>query len=570
YLERYRLYVDPIGLPVVIRRSASEATFKAQDTIEHKDVALQVVSVTTLRSVVREQLEAEAKGAQQIQDINIPVLHDFGFDDGQIIYVTEYFDGVTADEWIKAHGPMPVGAVLRIAQQMVNASSVGTFHGIVHHAINPRNVMLVPGQTPDGEWPLIKVLNFVGVAPDLTPPENPNPESSDPINFASPEQLQTGSVDFRSQMYSLGATLWFFLTGAAPVGGAAAVEQAHRIPTAVRRLLAHMLAAEPMERPADPLALQAQIRDCLAQLDRRDAVASKFGLPLASEAAAPVPLKAPRRPLPWKPLALAAALMGLATVSAVALARHSRQRQAIGVPIGVSEKSAAAVAKNVTAPAEASAGIAQADSNIITTPPGTEPPVLSSAVSESSDEQTETQTTAAESSQQSARVASSSPPPTEESPAQVVMNNAPEPAPPSEGPATSAASLPTQTALAQTAPAVTPAEEALPSRKQTLTRVSPPEEKPAVVKSEKRSNNKRVRVPANDSPRLPRGSVRAQYLGTAPDGTLIFGLPSSEKVYAAPSRSVTREEQSPRRTRRGQRESSVDDLPVLPAEPPDE
>ncbi|MDQ6912610.1 MAG: protein kinase, partial [Verrucomicrobiota bacterium] len=167
YLERYRLYVDPIGLPVVIRRSASEATFKAQDTIEHKDVALQVVSVTTLRSVVREQLEAEAKGAQQIQDINIPVLHDFGFDDGQIVYVTEYFDGVTADEWIKAHGPMPVGAVLRIAQQMVNASSVSTFHGIVHHAINPRNVMLVPGQTPDGEWPLIKVLNFVGVAPDL-------------------------------------------------------------------------------------------------------------------------------------------------------------------------------------------------------------------------------------------------------------------------------------------------------------------------------------------------------------------------------------------------------------------
>ena len=200
YLERYRLYLDPIGLPVVIRRSASEATFKAEDTIERRDVALQVVSVTTLRSVVREQLEAEAKSAQRIQDINIPVLHDFGIVDGQIIYVTEYFDGITADEWIKTRGPMPVGVVLRIAQQVVHASSVSTFHGIVHHAINPSNIMLVPGQTPDAEWPLIKVLNFVGVAPDLSPSENP--QSSDAINFASPEQLQTGSVDFRSQMYT--------------------------------------------------------------------------------------------------------------------------------------------------------------------------------------------------------------------------------------------------------------------------------------------------------------------------------------------------------------------------------
>ena len=61
YLNRYRLYVDQIGLPQVIRRSAGEATFKAKDLQEQKDVALQVVSITELRTVVREQLEAEAK-----------------------------------------------------------------------------------------------------------------------------------------------------------------------------------------------------------------------------------------------------------------------------------------------------------------------------------------------------------------------------------------------------------------------------------------------------------------------------------------------------------------------------
>ena len=292
-----------------------------------------------------------------------------------------------------------------------------------------------------------------------------------------------------------------------------------------------------MERPADPLALQAQIRDRLAELDRRDVVASKFGLPLASDAAAPLAHRAPRRPLLWKPLALAAALIGFAAVSAVFLARHIGQHQAIGVQIGVPEKSAAAVAKNVTAPPEASAASAAAESNIVTTPPGAEPPVLTSVASEPSEEGTETQT-AAENSQQPAQVASSAPPPTEESPAQVVMNNAPEPAPPSEGPATSVGSLPTQTALAQTESEATPAEELPVSRKPILPRV-PPERKTALAKSEKPPHNKRVRVAsvANHSAPLPRGSVRAKYLGTAADGTLVFGLPSAEKVYVSPPRS---------------------------------
>src|SRR3712207_2178526 len=113
YLNRYRLYLDQVGLPIVIRRSASEATFKAKDLEDHKDVALQVVPVTALRTVVREQLEAEAKSAQPITHINIPVLHDFGFEDGQIVYVTEHFTGNTAFDWVKRSEERRVGKECR-------------------------------------------------------------------------------------------------------------------------------------------------------------------------------------------------------------------------------------------------------------------------------------------------------------------------------------------------------------------------------------------------------------------------------------------------------------------------
>ncbi|MGZ4983265.1 MAG: hypothetical protein ACXV9Q_04140, partial [Chthoniobacterales bacterium] len=106
YLKRYRLHLDQFGLPVVIRRSATEATFRGEDLRTGESVALQVVPVEALSTIVREEWEAEAKTARELKHINIPVLRDFGFEDGQMIYVTEYFDGTTAADWVKSRGPM--------------------------------------------------------------------------------------------------------------------------------------------------------------------------------------------------------------------------------------------------------------------------------------------------------------------------------------------------------------------------------------------------------------------------------------------------------------------------------
>lgn len=326
YLNRYRLCVDRVGIPVVIRRSADETTLKADDIESGAQVAVQVEPAASLGKADREQLAAEARAAQQINHVNIPVLRDFGFDGDQVVYVTEYLEGVTAEDWIKTRGPMPVRAVLRIASQVVSALVAGSLHGIIHYAINPANLMLVRGETADGEGPLVKVLNFLGVAPSLSPTSNHWSASFNPADFASPEQLQDGPINFRSAIYSLGCTLWFLLKGVPLSGGAAAVPEANGVPASVRQLLVAMLAANPANRPGDPLALHQQIQDCLAQTERRDPIATNGMIPTM-----PAPQRAkeltpvPRRHSGWNAFALAAMLFIIAALAAVIFAQRAHQ-----------------------------------------------------------------------------------------------------------------------------------------------------------------------------------------------------------------------------------------------------
>lgn len=387
YLSSYQLALDPTGSPVELRRSATGIIYKGEDIVSGQNVAIELVRAATLRPHVREQLEKEAHVAKQIDHINIPVLHAFGFEGDEMVYVSEFFEGTTAEDWVKSHGPLPTGTVLRVALQAVSALGATTFHGIMHFAINPRNVMLVPGQTPQGDWPLIKILNFVGLAPAM---ESTGPAAADPAapgGFVSPEQLRDGTVDFRSEIYSLGRTLWYLLTGTVPIAGAATVENANGMAGPVKRLLTQMLAVDPGERPLDPLALLQQIQDCISHLERLQSVASKFGLAAPSSttptqavvpAAAPAPVVR-RRTFPAKPLALAALLLALSVLAAVMLPDwlHSQrdiagyEDEPIGVPIGVPDSApATSLANNRTTvlpPSAPPAAVAEATAQPVVT-----------------------------------------------------------------------------------------------------------------------------------------------------------------------------------------------------------
>jgi serine/threonine protein kinase len=570
----------PPGTDTAPESHDGPAVYRADEIESGQDVVVEVIPAASLNEVVRGRLEAEAAAAKKLNHINIPALCDFGIEDDQLIYVTEACEGTTAEEWVNAHGPMPTGAVLRIASQVVSAMGAAAIQKISHHAINPANLLLVPGQTPEGDWPLVKVLHFVGVAPKFSTETDVSVASFDKSShYASPEQLQHGKVDFRSEIYSLGATMWFLLTGApplmAPNGPLAmqptthglAVDKLSGMPKRVRRLLAQMLAVNPEGRPQDPLAFYRQIKDCLAKIDRRETMARRFGVPLFSRSNT-VAIHARRR-FPVKALALAAVLLALATLAAFIVPgylRHQRVRQTeepIGVPIGVPD------AATTPAPANTSVAILNQVQNppvnnvdqnnappVVAANTATPPPVQPAPPAPAANTQTEEQP----------RVAAndSTPPPA----TQPIENNssqettvAAKPAEPPNIPASepktdrttevAATSIPTARPVS---PEVRRAEPAPPAEgpENVAVEASSPKSKvelKAPAKTERLAKTKRqakrdlerrvpVAVDPEDAdralPPLPRGQTRARFIGVTPDGQWMLSLPSRKIVVIPP------------------------------------
>jgi serine/threonine-protein kinase len=404
--------------------------------------------------------------------------------------------------------------------------------------------MLVPGQTPEGDWPLVKVLHFVGIAPTFATADTSVASFDKTSHYASPEQLQHGTVDFRSEIYSLGATMWFLLTGApplmAPKGPLAmqpttiglAVDKLSGMPKKVRRLLAQMLSVNPAARPQDPLAFYRQIQDCIAQVDRRESMARRFGVPLLSRSN--VVALPSRRRFPMKALALAAVLLAIGTVTAVMLPqyfRHQRIRQAeepIGVPIGVSDATtqAPAVAPAPVQP-HPTAPITIAQENPAPSVPPESAPVAASAPVQSEAPppapKIEKQPTVASNDTTNQQAITDDPRPTES-----VHAEASEPNPNHD---TEVAAIPTARPVS---PEVRRAEPAPAAE-------GPEEVAPATEKKTAPSTKAKKERVANDNdetdaalPQLPRGRTRARFIGVTADGNWMFSLPSKKIVIVPP------------------------------------
>ncbi len=355
-LGKYRVLLDPADMPIELRRTASSVTCKGEEIESGREVALDIVTVRDLSAEMREKIEVEAAAAKQLNHVNIPVLYDFGFEHRDVIYATEFFDGETAQSWVTTHGPMPVRVVLRIALQVVSALAAATFQLVMHRAIHPGNILIVSGQTAEGEWPLIKVLNFGRIRPG-TRKFGYGTVRDKSAPFASPEQLMHGTVDFRSEVYSLGCTLWSLLTGVSPFNApgepladaqmAPAMQRFRGVPSKVRRLIAEMAATDPDNRPLDPVMMTERLQRCLVSVERREAIARKLGIPITWQRRR---VAKPLGPLIARPLAMAAIIIAFAALAGVLLTKVSQPRSLwkqfttrdeIGVPVGVTEPSVA-------------------------------------------------------------------------------------------------------------------------------------------------------------------------------------------------------------------------------------
>src|SRR2546421_12523627 len=325
FFEHYRICASEAGREV--SRTGAAINYKAIDTRSKEPVRLQLIPLATIEPEKLQQLKERAETAEKLDHINIAKTFAVGVEHDYLALVSEHFEGETADSWIVAHGPMPADAALRVGLQVVRAIGAAAFFNLTHRAIQPSNLMIAPGQSPDGGWPFVKLLNFGLASLELHSDSSEARELAPTISpqFASPEQRANGEIDFRSEMYSLGATMCFLLTGAAPlaVSGMKArlriqrLPELRRAPKPLRNLLVYLLRESPEKRPQDPVALEHQMRECLTKVERRQAIGRKLGLSLA----AVVPRKAKQSKQSASPLAQV--LRGFAAVVVLLLAAAS-------------------------------------------------------------------------------------------------------------------------------------------------------------------------------------------------------------------------------------------------------
>ncbi len=354
FLGHYRISTNYDGAPRELGRAGTAITYKARDNRSGEPVSLKLIPITSLDSEAQEQFEEQARTAQQLHHLNIVKVLDFGKEAEQFVYVSEYLEGEALNAWVDAHGPMPADAVLRVAAQVVSALSAASFHRLVYRAITPSNLLIVPGPTADGGWPLVKLTDFGSsdLKLDSHGANAPERDFSNARQFASPEQLQHGTVDFRSEIYSLGATMLFLLTGFAP-RAKMRLQQLRQFPKPLRNLLAYMLRGNPDKRPQDPVALAERIRECLLRIEQRQAFARRLGIPLTAMTLGKSRISStPLAQVVGGIIVFAAVVVAAGLLAAFLLPadinpfRHrTAERQTIGVPIGVPDASPSALSQ---------------------------------------------------------------------------------------------------------------------------------------------------------------------------------------------------------------------------------
>ncbi len=183
-------------------------------TIARK-VAIKVLHAQYARNPkIQQRFRNEAATLSKLKHPNIVALYDFIESDSDIYLVMEYVEGRNLEEVVRTDtGPMPTAKLLQIFKQILSAVGYAHQQGVVHRDIKPSNFMI-------GDDGVVKVLDF-GIAKLLEDDQHLTKTGlrMGTTFYMSPEQVNTEAVDHRSDIYSLGVTLFFLATGKAPYEG---------------------------------------------------------------------------------------------------------------------------------------------------------------------------------------------------------------------------------------------------------------------------------------------------------------------------------------------------------------
>src|ERR1044072_8944078 len=241
----YEIDCDGDGSLCELGRGAMGVTYRATDTSLQRKVALKIIQtdIAERSADARERFVREARAAAALRHECIATVYQFGLrlETGQYFYAMELIEGETLDERVHRAGPLDAHITIAIAEQVTSALTAAEKHGLVHRDLKPANLMLVNADDADAAGndraqsqrsrmralrrarvAVVKIIDF-GLAKAFHTATDVKSLTHDKFvgtpAFASPEQFEHAALDVRSDIYSLGETLWFALTAKTPFTG---------------------------------------------------------------------------------------------------------------------------------------------------------------------------------------------------------------------------------------------------------------------------------------------------------------------------------------------------------------
>ena len=187
--------------------------FRGMDTKLHREVAVKVMREDFINDPVQvEKFRQEAHAIAMLSHPNIAGIYDIGTEQGMEYMVKEYVDGMTLKEYIRRRHRMTSDEIVKVTIKIAEALQCAHASSIIHRDIKPQNVLV----TPKGE---VKVTDF-GIAKFVKAATvTEHKEAMGSVHYLSPEQARGMRVDERSDLYSLGVTMYEMATGRPPFDG---------------------------------------------------------------------------------------------------------------------------------------------------------------------------------------------------------------------------------------------------------------------------------------------------------------------------------------------------------------
>jgi serine/threonine protein kinase len=262
------------------------AVFRATDMRLGRTVAVKVLSRDQSSEENVRRFRNEAQSAARLDHRNIARVHYVGEDAGLNFIVFEFIEGINLRDVVQQKGPLELEEALRYTVQVAEALAHASQRDVVHRDIKPSNVLIMPsGQVKLVDMGLARLHQVDSSFDDLTA----SGVTLGTFDYISPEQARDPrAADVRSDIYSLGCTLYFTLTGKPPFPDGSALQKLLRhngvdppdvrlfrpdLPVSVGPLLAKMLAKRPLQRPQSAeeliLDLERVARDAGLELGSR-------------------------------------------------------------------------------------------------------------------------------------------------------------------------------------------------------------------------------------------------------------------------------------------------------------